>query len=87
MEKDVVLGSSCPYIVALSNAAWIASVADLVAALMALLREGLDGAGKTGPSRGHGWTDWAREVNDRDERVRRVRTNAGEYMMYQCRPG
>jgi hypothetical protein len=56
MEKDVVLGSNGPYIVALGSAAWMASVADMVAVLMAMLLDGLDGAGKTGPSRGT-WLD------------------------------
>lgn len=54
MKKDAVLESSCPHTVALSSAAWTASVAVRMAVLTALLPEGLNGASKAGPSRGHG---------------------------------
>lgn len=46
MVEEAAFESNCPYTIALSSAAWMASMAGLVAALMALLLEGLDGAGK-----------------------------------------
>jgi hypothetical protein len=52
-----------------------------MAALTVLPLEGLDGAGNTGPSKGHGWKYWAKQINDIDETVRMERTNAGKCMM------
>jgi hypothetical protein len=48
---------------------------------MALLPARLDGAGKTGPSRGHGGLCWVREADERHNRVRRARANPKQYMM------
>ena len=52
-----------------------------MATLTVLPPEGLDGAGNTGPSKGHGWKYWAKQINDIDETVRMERTNAGKCMM------
>lgn len=59
----------------------MALVADSVAELMTWLPARLDGAGETGPSRGHGWLYWVREAEERYDRVRRARANPKQYMM------
>ena len=52
-----------------------------MAALTILPPDGLDGAGNTSPSKGHGWNYCAKQINDIDETIRTERTNVGKYMM------